>query len=102
MDLAAEMLATEPGLVHAARADARQVLADQRSQAPHRERLQGREHLRAARILHVAQDAQVLLDGDLVDDEAGRRQAARVEQAEAIQALPHVHGASAVLTPSLH
>jgi hypothetical protein len=82
----AELLPAEPRLVEAARAGAVEVARDQRREAPHREGLQREQDPRAARLLHLREDAQVLLDRRLVDDVAGRRHPPRVEPPEPLGA----------------
>ncbi len=100
----AERVAPESRLVQAARAGAGEIPGDERREAPHRERLEREEDLRPARALDLVEHAQVLLDRPLVDDEAGRRHAARIEPPEPLSAHPGAHapGGRRGVSPSAH
>jgi hypothetical protein len=89
--LAADLLVTEARLIQTAGAGARQVARGQRAEFGHRERLQGSQHLRPARLLHPVQQLQVGLDRCRIDDEARRRHAGRIEVLEGVA----VHGRAA-------
>lgn len=69
----AHLLMTEPRLVEAAGRRAREVLGDQRVVVVHGEALLGEQDVRARALLHLMQDAQVVLEQVLRDDVRGRR-----------------------------
>ena len=72
MVLFAHLLMAELGLVEAAGRRAREVLSDQRVVVVHGEALLGEQHMRARALLHLVQDAQVVLQEVLRDDVRGR------------------------------
>src|SRR5262245_24295798 len=86
VDFAAEFLTSEARLVEAAGAGSAQIARDERSEMPHRERLEREQDLRVARTLYLVENLQVLLDCHLVDDEARRGYARGVELPESLRA----------------
>lgn len=69
----AHLLMAESRLVEAAGRRAREVLGDQRVVMVHGEALLGEQDVRARALLHLMQDAQVVLEQVLCDDVRGRR-----------------------------
>lgn len=69
----AHLLMAEPRLVEAAGRCTREVLGDQRVVMVHGEALLGEQDVRARALLHLVQDAQVVLEQVLRDDVRGRR-----------------------------
>ena len=69
----AHLLMAEPRLVEAAGRRTREVLGDQRVVMVHGEALLGEQDVRARALLHLMQDAQVVLEQVLCDDVRRRR-----------------------------
>ena len=86
MVLFAHLLMAEPCLVEAAGRRAREVLSDQRVVVVHGEALLGEQHMRARALLHLVQDAQVVLQEVFGDDVRGRR---HLEELLAVCQAPH-------------
>ena len=79
MDVTLVEFAPQPGFVNPAGAGTTQISRYQRSQVPHRKRLECRQHASTTLVSNVLQYLQVGFNAGTIDDETGRGYSPTIE-----------------------